>query len=321
MAERQPESMDPRTAPRSPLKSWLRSALEEYFSNNEDPWAFSPLASDIGRHPELATELKEIYDGLLPRHKATWRGAVADLLAEDGHRSTFADIVSVLLDVSVRMPAYEVLEVLPGVMANAQREHQQLFAKVVTTAASLSRQTTAARDCLLRLCANPRFSSDSSGIVFVALCRADPSNWREHEALLRPHLEKLLHRSKPDSDRSRWYGNRFLEATNLERFSEGLVEFLENINRDTNWLCRILFSGPQPLLDLTEDNWLIVLRTGARIRIGFADATVRPYAIKVPIEENDRREWRKLFADQPKKITAPAKTILERDWIPAGISA
>ena len=142
-------SFDPNQASTGAVKSWLMTALDSYFDDDSGRWAFTPLELEIGRQADLAHDLKEIYRPLSATAKSRWRRAVTDLLAEHGHDSQRREATGVLVDLAVLMPAYEVLEVLPGIVANAsEREAKELYDLVVAAAVELARQTEAARSCL-----------------------------------------------------------------------------------------------------------------------------------------------------------------------------
>ena len=108
-------SFDPSQAPAGAVKSWLKTALDGYFDDDSGRWAFTPLELEIGRQADLAHDLKEIYRPLSAPAKSRWRRAVTEMLAEHGHDPQRREATGVLIDLAVLMPAYEALEVLPGV--------------------------------------------------------------------------------------------------------------------------------------------------------------------------------------------------------------
>ena len=310
------QPFDPHQASREAVKAWLKTALDGYFEDDAGRWAFMPLELRIGGQADLAHDLKEIYDSLAAAAKTRWRGAVSELLAEQGHVPRYRETTTVLIDLSVLMPAFEALEVLPGVVANAgEGDEGWLYDRVVSAAIALSRQTEQARDCLDRLRTSPGFSPTHAGLIFIALCRADPDGWPDHAGTMRRALQRLMVMLEPDSDAPRWYAERFLEAVTLSRLASGLRRFLEYGSPAEDWLWRELFTGEKSLfgLDKSDD---IYLREEWHVRISLGDRgwveTVQPSA--------DRRasppsgSWAGKFKHQSRKIRDIARRIEGRGW-------
>ena len=203
-----------------------------------------PLELEIGRQADLAHDLKEIYRPLSAGAKSRWRRAVTDLLAEHGHDPQRREETGVLIDLAVLMPAYEVLEVLPGIVANAgEREAKGLYDLVVAAAVELARQTEAARSCLERLRTSPGFSPAYAGLVFTALCQVAPDDWPDHLMRMRPALRALMETLGSDSDSPRWYAESFLHTVTLARLDRNLRIFAKRGEPPDDWLWNAAVQG------------------------------------------------------------------------------
>ena len=244
---------DPDRAPKDAVKCWLKTALGTYFDDEPSLWAFAPLELEIGGQDDLAHGLGDVYVALSAPAKSRWRGAVADLLAEQGHDPRCREATELLIDLAVLMPAFEALEVLPGVVAHADAEEEAwLYDGVVSAAVELSRQTEAARVCLERIRTSPGFSPAYAGLVFIALCRAAPGHWPEHVKNMRPALRALVASLEPGSDAPRWYAERFLHTVSLARLARGLSELVQQGEPARDWLWDQLFKGESALIEHSE---------------------------------------------------------------------
>ena len=317
MSEQESQSFDPGQAPTRSVKSWLGTALDAYFSGDSERWAFSPLAMEVGGHADLAHDLREIYDSLPAEAKPRWRDAVTELLSEQGHSPQHREATAVLIDLVALMPAFEGLEVLPGVVAHADsREEEWLYDRVVSAAIALSRQTEAARACLDRIRTSPGFSPTYAGLIFIALCRADPNGWPDHAGSMRPALQRLMASLDPDSDAPRWYAESFLEAVTLAGLASGLGRFLEYGSPVEDWLWSELFKGERSLIGLDESDD-IYLHGEPHIRISLGDGarveTVRPLTERRASPPSG--SWADRFKDRSREIRDIAQQIEGRRWL------
>ena len=307
------QPFDPDQASKEAVKAWLKTALDGYFEDDAGRWAFVPLELRIGRQADLAHDLKEIYDSLAAAAKTRWRGAVSELLAEQGHVPRYRETTTVLIDLSVLMPAFEALEVLPGVVANAgEGDEGWLYDRVVSAAIALSRQTEQARDCLDRLRTSPGFSPTHAGLIFIALCRADPDGWPDHAGTMRPALQRLMASLDPDSDAPRWYAESFLEAVTLARLASGLFGFLKYGSLDEDWLWRQWFLGEGSLLGFDESGE-IYQRGAPHIRFPLGDGG---RAEAVPPPSPPIPGWADRFKGRSPEIRDMARHIEEHSWTP-----
>ena len=318
MSESENQPFDPRQAPTGLVKSWLKTALDAYFGGDSERWAFAPLELDIGGQADLSHDLKKIYDSLSASAKPQWRVAATELLAEQGHVRNHRKTTGVLIDLVVLMPAFEGLEVLPGVVANADSpEDEWLYDRVVSAAIALSRQTEPARDCLDRLRTSPGFSPTYAGLIFIALCRADPDGWPDHAGTMRLALQRLMVTLNPDSDAPRWYAESFLEAVTLARLPSGLRRFLEYVSPAEDWLWSELFKGERSLLGLDE-SYNLFLRERPDISFPIGDdrlaETVEVSTVSPPSPPSG--SWIDGFENQPPEVRRSARILEERTWTP-----
>ena len=309
------QSFDPNRAPRGSVKSWLKTALDGYFDDDAGRWAFAPLELEIGRHADLAHDLKAFYDTLSATAKSLWRGVVVDLLAEQGGDPRCGKATGVLIDLAVLMPAFEVLEVLPSVVANAHARDDAwpVYDRVVSAAIELSRQTEAARDCLERLCTSPGFSSTYAGLIFIALCRAVPDHWPHHAARMRPALQALMAELGPGSDAPRWYAESFLHAVTLADVDRGLSEFLRYGDPADDWLWNQLFKGEKSLVGLHKPQTLY-MRNEPGVSLPLSDdGPVEPIRLG---ESLRARRWLDSIQAESDSGRSIAPIIAGRGWIP-----
>ena len=267
---------------------------------------------------DLAHDLKEIYRPLSAPAKSRWRRAVTEMLAEHGHDPQRREATGVLIDLAVLMPAYEALEVLPGVVADAgEREAAGLYDLVVAAAIELARQTGAARSCLERLRTSPGFSPAYAGIIFIALCRADPDGWPDHVMRMRPALQALVETLGPDSDSPRWYAESFLHAVTLARLDRNLHVFAKRGEPPDDWLWNELFKGERSLLVLDAQNNLF-LREKPAVSIPLGDielvAPAEPPEVRLPSSPSDG--WMDSFTKRPESERATARELVARGWTP-----
>ena len=309
---------DPDQAQAGAVKSWLKTALDGWFDDDAGRWAFTPLELEIGRQADLAHDLQEIYRPLSARAKSRWRRAVTELLAEHGHDPQRRESTRVLIDLAVLMPAYEALEVLPGVVADAgEREAAELYDLVVAAAVELAYRTEAARNCLERLRTSPGFSPAYAGIIFIALCRVDPDGWPDHVTRMGPALRDLMERLGPDSDAPRWYAKDFLHAVTLERLGRSLGVFAKRGEPPDDWLWNELFKGKGSPFDFDESDNLF-LREKPAVSIPLGD--IEPVALAAPSEDRRRPspsdKWMDRFAQQPEGVREIAQKLEVRGWRP-----
>ena len=311
-------SFDPNQASTGAVKSWLKTALDGYFDDDSGRWAFTPLELEIGRQADLAHDLKEIYRPLSAGAKSRWRRAVTDLLAEHGHDPQRREATGVLIDLAVLMPAYEVLEVLPGIVANAvEREAKGLYDLVVAAAVELARQTKAARSCLERLRTSPGFSPAYAGLVFTALCQVDPDGWPRHMMRMRPALRALMETLGSDSDSPRWYAESFLHAVTLARLDQNLHIFAKRGEPPDDWLWNALFKGKRSLLVLdAQKNLSLRGKQAVSIPLGDIESVVpaEPHDDRPPLSPSGG--WMDGFPQLPESVRATAGEIDARGWRP-----
>ena len=310
-------SFDSNQASAGAVKSWLKTALDGYFDDDSGRWAFTPLELEIGRQADLAHDLKEIYRSLSAPARSRWRYAVTELLAEHGHDPRRREATGVLIDLAVLMPAYEVLEVLPGVVADAgEREAEGLYDLVVAAAVELARQTEAARSCLERLRTSPGFSPAYAGIIFIALCRVDPDGWPDHMMRMRPALQALMETLGPDSDSPRWYAESFLHAVTLARLDRNLHVFAKRGEPPDDWLWNELFKGDRSLLVLDAQNLFLRAKPAVSIPLGDIESVVsaEPPEDRLPSPPSGRRTGG--VTQLPDSVQATAHVIDARGWRP-----
>ena len=316
MPNQEGQSYDPNQAPKGSVKCWLKTALDGYFDDDAGRWAFVPLELEIGRHADLAHDLKVVYNTLSATAKLRWRGAVVDLLAEQGGDPRYGKATSVLIDLAVLMPAFEVLEVLPGVVANADARDDAwlVYDHIVSAAIELSRQTEAARDCLESLRTSPSFSSTYAGLIFIALCRTAPDRWPDHATRMRPALQTLMTKLGPDSDAPRWYAESFLRAVALAGVDRGLSGFLRYGKPAGDWLWNQLFKGERSLVGLDESE-NIYLRDEPSVSLSLSD--YGPVEPTCPQKSLRARRWLSSIRAESDSVGLSARIIAERDWVPS----
>ena len=314
MSNRQDHRFEPNKASKDSVKSWLQTALDGYLDDNWGIWAFEPLELEIGKEADLAGDLQRIYDSLKADGKSRWRLAVAELLAERGRDPRHRRAIGVLLDLSILMPAFEVLKVLPGIVADIGEgdDAWQLYDHAVAVAIELSRETQDARDCLERMRTSPGFSPTYAGLIFIALCRAEPEEWPRHMRAMRESLDALVHSLGPESDAPRWYAESFVHAVTLACLWQGRGAFFEHGDPSDNWLWNELFKGARSLLSRDESGYLF-LRTDPSIRIYVGDDDrVEPAAR--PRKQEYPMLWADSFRDQPESVRTSAQEIEDRGW-------
>ena len=317
MTNNQGRPFDPNTASTDRVKSWLQTALDAYLEDNRGIWAFEPLELKIGREADLAGDLRGIYDSLQADAKLRWRLAVAELLAERGGDLQRRRATRVLLDLSVQMPAFEVLNVLPGVVAHIGEgdDAWRLYDRALTVAVELSRQTEDARECLERMRTSPGFSPTYAGLVFIALCRADPDEWPRHYSTMRESLDALVRRLGPDSDAPRWYAENFVHAVTLARFRQGVGAFFEHGAPSDHWLWNELFKGARSLL-VEDASGNLYVRGNPATRVPIeGERQFRPAARNR--RDEDGAGWLGGFHNAPTIVLRCARTIAARGWFPS----
>ena len=307
---------DPDTAPKDSVKSWLQAALDGYLVDGRGVWAFEPLELKIGRDADLAGDLQRVYDSLQADAKLRWRLAVSDLLAERGGDLQHLRATVVLLDLSILMPAFEALKVLPGIVADIGEgdDARRLYDHALTVAIELSRQTEDARDCLDRMRTSPGFSPTYAGLVFIALCRAEPDEWPSHWRTMRESLDALMRQLEPESDGPRWYAESFVRAVTPARLRQDLDVFMELEDPSDDWLWNELFKGAASLLGADASGSLYV-RGSSATRVPIRDERRARPAARAGVREV-RMRWMAGFRDASGVVARNARTLAKRGWIP-----
>ena len=316
MSKPQEHRFNPNTAPKDSVKSWLQTALDAYLDDDRGIWAFEPLELEIGRDADVSSDLRRIYDALQARAKLRWRLAVVELLAERGGDPQRRLATRMLLDLSIQMQAFEFLKVLPGIVVNIGEgdDAWRLYDRAVTVAIELSRQTEDARECLENMRTSPGFSPTYAGLIFIALCRAEPDEWPRHMRAIRESLDALVHSLGPESDAPRWYAESFVHVVTLARLWQCRRAFFDHGDPSDNWLWNELFKGARSLLSRDESGDLF-LRTDPSIRVCVGDDDrVEPAAR--PQKQEYPMRWAESFRGQPQPVRTSAQEIAVRGWYP-----
>ena len=290
-----------RVRPPVELKSWLSTALDAWLADGTDHWAFRPFALHIGREPDLAHDLRTIYGEQSRIEQERWRQAARDLLSERGPNPAFRPALEVLLDLATLMPAPNVLDVLPELIADADApDAARLANRVVGAAVSLASPTTPfAVECLERIRTAPLFAPHHAGLVLTALCRTDPHRWTEHVVSLEPAMRELEDKHALDRGPLRLYASSILRSITVGLITKEALDRLwaglESVRVPRwNWFCRELFEGKGSLVECGE-GWL-------RLRDGEADQV--PYEGKSPLACQSDLEVQEITIHKEEKTTA-----------------
>ena len=295
------------------VKSWLETALDAWFREDADRWAFQPFALSIGHESDLARDLALVYRDQPAAEQARWKQAVRDLLAERGTELSFRPALEVLLDLATLMPAPDVLEVLPRLIAEGDSPAAKRMAnRVVGAAVSLSTPTKSAVDCLEQIRTSPLFAAHHAGLVLTALCRVDPDRWTEHVVNLEPAMQRLASEHLSDEGALRLYASNILQSITLSRVTaEAFARLWSGLVGASaerwNWLCNELLVGERHLLA-----W-------HRPHLQMSDNTIVSVDVNVESPLTDPPESSLLSValpdELPKAVHELGKGLEERGWL------
>lgn len=251
------------------LNSWLRTALDAYFSGDGNPWAFRPFEYDIGsRDDDLASRLVTVYRGRPVEEQAHWRQTVCELLAEHGADPSWWDPVDTLIDLATRMPAHQVLDVLPSLIRGTDEHAARRTDRVISAADALASQTPRSIRCLKCMRSTSPFPTHHAGDLVATLCRIDPDCWVDHMVHMEPAMRRFEKQSKSPAMMKRHYASRVLRAVTIERVASDLGRLVcsmsEHFDRHLSWFYEAMLFGPEPLVLL--DRPYLVLREDPAVR-------------------------------------------------------
>ena len=233
------------------LNSWLQTALDTYFREGRNPWAFRPFEYDIGRHDDLASGLATIYHCRPASEQARWRQVVCDLLAERGADPSWWDPADTLIDLATRMPNHAVLDVLPGLLRGFDERAAPRADRAIAAASALASKSPRSINCLKCMRSTSPFPTHHAGNLLAALCRADPDCWVDHLVHMEPAMRRFERQFKSPA-MMRHYANRILRAVTLQRVASDLGQLLARLSADfdshLNWFSEVMLRGEKPLV-------------------------------------------------------------------------
>jgi hypothetical protein len=248
-------------SPAAEVKAWLHRTLATYEATKATG-SFAPFEQFIGTQDFLGADLHEIYRWIPVEHKATWRKALGDLVAQLPATQENAPIFDTLIDLARFIPAYEVLDRAGSrlrsreVAALRLPSGRTLFERALNMALELAAETEEIRDFLLGLVHSGSFRRQYSFQMLAALARSDPEHWIDHLSTLRPYIASALRTDKPSAAALRRHAEALVEAAGFDRTLKKLpllrssapgTSVPERANSD-DWLLDALLRGPSPLI-------------------------------------------------------------------------
>jgi hypothetical protein len=250
-----------RDASQSRVKWWLRDALIAYLADGSARH-FAPFSDFIGRGDMLSAEIHSIYCTMPAPARIAWRRAIADIVAELPATPENAEAIAVLIDVARFIPAHEIFERAGGRLRNPRLAQlrvasgESLFDRCLKLAMAMAADTEMMREVLLALIKSGNLRRVYALQALAALARADPGNWTEHLATLRPHIKEMLLVDRPSAEGLKRHARALLSALGPQRFLDDSVKLRKapyNASKAEralcdDWLFDAVFGGRDPLI-------------------------------------------------------------------------
>jgi hypothetical protein len=299
---------------------WLTHGLADYRDSRRSRDAFAPVAAFVGQQEDVTLELKLIFDALSETARQRLRQGIAKAIADLSPALSSLPVMKGLLQLAGRFKATQAIAMIltqAGTGFFGRRdldETRSLFGFALETVAGMAPGDGVAAG-LRHLAATPAFESDYAPMVFIGLCRSEPSAFPAHMDYLRTHFHALhAASSRADSDPpgAQLTSRRFAHYVPLDIIAEQLYRLRFSLNRERepwvedNWLLRALFLGDRAPLRLMGDSEGRQLGVGVQDEIWIGrSGTALAHGIQLvlPGQKADRAQ-RNLFQTLLRRIVA-----------------
>lgn len=188
--------------------AWLGDGLAQYYANDFDRYAFSPMHAYVNQEPDVSADLARIFWAMPPgRPQRAFREGVALALAELRITIETREIADTLLLVAEAVGAWQALDVLAEKIRRARDpnfvlsdEYLGMATKTMLNIALYSgegERNDRFVSSLHHICNLDNFPEAESGTMLITLMRLAPALAVRHVELLARHLASIY---QPDDD-------------------------------------------------------------------------------------------------------------------------